>query len=235
MEQIDTSAKTVEEAVIEGLKKLGVVREDVNIEILDRGGKGMFGLGGHDARVRLKLKNDVVEYIKGFLDRLFSQTKLDTQYKVEEDEANQTYEIKIDSSDKGLMIGRKGETLDALQYIITTALNKKFKKRVRVNVDVNNYRKKLDENLKRSARQLAQKVKLTRKESRMEPMNPRNRRIVHITIRDIPGVETESRGTGLLKTLWVKPVNNGKTDVPGEPDGNKLKNPSEFQDVNGNI
>ncbi|CCJ34070.1 RNA-binding cell elongation regulator Jag/EloR [Caloramator australicus] len=192
---IEAIGKNVESAIENGLKELGVTRDKVDIEILDEGSKGVFGIiGAKPAKVRLTIKKDYEAIAKSFLRDVLDKMgiKCEIQIKDEDD----ILKVNLVGPKMGALIGHRGETLDALQYLLSLVINKdsgenEFKK---VLLDTQNYRKKREETLIRLANRLAYKVKRYNKSITLEPMNPYERRIIHAALQNHPDVTTYSIG-----------------------------------------
>ncbi|MDD3743652.1 MAG: protein jag [Lentimicrobiaceae bacterium] len=192
-EYIEKEAKTVESAIEEALNEMNIGKDDADIEVLDEGSKGLFGLiGGRNALVRVYKKVDYEEIIKSFLYPVFDVLGIDGDIDITVE--NNVLNIKLSAENIGIIIGRRGETLDALQYLLGLAVNKQSDRFMRVTLDMCNYREKREETLIRLAKRLADKVERTRKNITLEPMNPYERRIIHATLQDYGQVETYSIG-----------------------------------------
>lgn len=189
---IETAGKTVDDAIEAALKQLGAEMDDVEVTVLEEGSKGLFGIGSRQARVQVRLKPDPAEEGICFLESVFEKMNVDVDIEKYEDEDSVLF--KISGKDSGIIIGRRGETLDALQYLTSLVVNKSSKKYMRVTIDIENYRKKREETLARLARRLADKVVKYRRNISLEPMNPYERRIIHSTLQNNEYVETYSVG-----------------------------------------
>ena len=190
---IEKEGKTVESAIEESLTELNIEEKDAEIEILDEGSKGLFGIiGGRNALVRVRKKIDYDKTVREFLEPIFNAMSIngDLEVSMEEDCLN----IRVYADDIGIIIGRRGETLDALQYLLGLVVNKSSEKFIRVILDVGNYREKREETLEKLAKKLANKVAKNRKSITLEPMNPYERRIIHATLQNYKNVETYSVG-----------------------------------------
>lgn len=190
---VEKTAKTVEEAKMMAISELKAAIEDVDIEVLDEGNRGFLGIIGNKlARVKATLRNEMGIVAKRFLTQIFEKMKVDVDIEVTEDE--NSILLKVLGDDIAIIIGRRGETLDALQYITNLAVNKNFDTYKKVIIDVENYRLKREETLKKLAVRLAEKVIKTRKSIVLEPMNPYERRIIHSTLQANDKVKTYSIG-----------------------------------------
>lgn len=189
---IETAGKTVDDAIEAALKQLGAEMDDVEVTVLEEGSKGLFGIGSRQARVQVRLKPDPAEEGICFLESVFEKMNVDVDIEKYEDEESVLF--KISGKNSGIIIGRRGETLDALQYLTSLVVNKSSKKYMRVTIDIENYREKREETLARLARRLADKVVKYRRNISLEPMNPYERRIIHSTLQNNEYVETYSVG-----------------------------------------
>ncbi|NJD03941.1 MAG: protein jag [Ruminiclostridium sp.] len=189
---VEKTGKTVNEAVNLALDELNASPDNADIEVLDEGSKGLFGIGSKVARVRVSLRNVQSSLGEGFLTDVFSKMKISVDIETEEDE--ETILLKIKGKDSGIIIGRRGETLDALQYLTSLVVNKNREEYKRVTVDIENYRQKREETLVRLANRLAERVVRYRKNVTLEPMNPYERRIIHSSLQNNKMVETYSVG-----------------------------------------
>lgn len=200
--EIEVKGKTVDEAILNGLRQLGLSIDEVNIEILHEGGKGFLGLG-KSALVRLsEKKKDRPGNAEEFLEGLFSRMGVPAKAQIEEGEDAIHIEITGDST--GVLIGRRGETLDALQYLTSLVVNKGQEQYRRVLMDTENYRKKREETLVRLANRIAGKVAKTGKRVVLEPMNPYERRVLHATLQGHPKVETISEGQEPYRRVIIR-------------------------------
>jgi len=193
MKSIEIAAKTVESAVETALKELQVSREDVDVEVLEEPSKGLFGLlGSKLAKVRVTVKKSpqdiAIEFLTDVLEKMGVKTAIEGKME------NGYLNLAIKGSNLGLLIGRRGETLDALQYLTNLVVNRKSEKKVHIILDVEGYRKRREETLTRLARRLAEKVKKSGRKIMLEPMNPHERRIIHTALQNNADVTTYSEG-----------------------------------------
>jgi spoIIIJ-associated protein len=209
---IETEGKTVEEAVQNALSRLDVLQQDVEIEVLDEGSRGVFNiLGTRQARVRVRLKKisapltDPVEIVKG----LISVMGFDAP--VQSSEGEDATEITIGSTGAdGLLIGKRGETLESLQHIVSKILNRGATEWRHVAVDVGNYRKRRELQLVKLAHSMAERVQATGEELTTEPLKASERRVIHLVLRDHPTVRSFAVGEGLAKRVVVALKEAGK-------------------------
>ena len=190
---VEKCAKTVEEAISLALAELNATKDNVFIEVLDEGTKGIFGfIGNKMAKVRVSLNESSSEKAKNFLFDVFEKMNIHAEIEiVEEDES---LLLNVVGKDIGIIIGRRGETLDSLQYLTSLVVNKDEQYYKRVVVDIENYRQKREDTLVKLADRLAEKVVRYKKSVTLEPMNPYERRIIHSSLQTHRYVETYSVG-----------------------------------------
>lgn len=190
---VEKSGKTVQEAVSAALQDLHVDESRVTVEVLEEGSKGIFGLiGSKMARVRVSLIETSTDKALAFLEDILD--KMSVQASVEVKEDAETVQFKINGEKIGILIGRRGETLDSIQYLTSLVVNKGKGNYKRVVIDVENYREKREETLVKLANKLAEKVVRYRKDITLESMNPYERRVIHSTLQNNKAVRTYSVG-----------------------------------------
>ena len=215
METYEFEGKTTEEAIQNASRELDLPVEELNIDVIEPGSAGIFGLvGGKRAKIKVSVKTapepeEVVDtedatIAKGALEKILSLIPIEATVEAERlDEGRINLTINGDRS--GLLIGRKGKTLDALQFIVNKIVNKALDKKVDVVIDSEDYRKRREESLTQLAKEMGDEVKRAKKAVTTAPLNPHERRIVHLTLKDDPELETRSRGEGLLKRVVIVP------------------------------
>ncbi len=192
---VEKKGKSVDEAVQAALEELGCELEKVNIEVIEEPSKGLLGIGKKLALIRVTriIEASDADKVRSTLEVILGKMDLDyTIDSVEEDADN--VRINVVGKDKGLLIGRKGETLNAVQYIVSLIVNKNSDHRIKFFLDVENYRKKRENSLEDLAVRLADKVKKTRKNVVMRPMSSQERRVIHTALQADPNVNTYSMG-----------------------------------------
>jgi spoIIIJ-associated protein len=200
---VEKEGKTIEAAIEEALAELNIEMKDAEIEVLDEGSKRLFGLiGGRNAVVRVYKKENYDDIVRNFLKPILNTMGLEEEMEVVMD--GDTLTVKLAAENIGIVIGRRGETLDALQYLLGLVVNKSSEKFIRVTLDVGNYREKREETLVKLAKRLADKVSKTRKNMTLEPMNPYERRIIHATLQNYKSVETYSIGDEPNRKVVIK-------------------------------
>jgi len=194
MNCVEAKGKNVEEATNNALVELKTTRDKVDVEVLEEGSKGFLGIiGSKVAVVRVKLKKDYKKEARTFLRNILNHMGIKCEIRI--DEKDSTLNINLVGPDMGIVIGHRGDTLDALQYLVTLAINKGNKNEYkRVIIDTENYRFKREKTLIRLANKIAYNVKKSGKCKKLEPMNPYERRIIHAELQNNPYVYTFSEG-----------------------------------------
>lgn len=195
MDYIQISAKTVDDAITEALLKLETTSDKIEYEVIDKGSTGLFGIiGSKPAIIKVRKKFNLVDHTYDFLDKLFKAMNLEVKSTIDYDEENQQMNIVFDGDEMGILIGKRGQTLDSLQYLISLVVNKDSEAYIRVKADTENYRERRKETLENLAKNLAFKVKRSRRPVALEPMNPYERRVIHSALQSDRFVETHSEG-----------------------------------------
>lgn len=194
MDMITVSAKTVDEAITKALIELETTSDKLVYEVIDKGSSGFLGIGAKPAIIRARKEVTVEDKAIEFLNQVFEamnlQVTIETSYNEEEKELS----INLIGNDMGILIGKRGQTLDSLQYLTNRVANKTQDGYVRVKLDTEDYRRRRKETLENLARNIAGKVKRTRRTVVLEPMNPYERRIIHSALQSDPAVSTHSEG-----------------------------------------
>jgi len=195
MTSVEKSGKTVEEAVELALAELGVSKDRIEYEVLEAPSKGLFGfIGSKPAKVRITVKKvDPVTVAKEFLNNVFRSMNLNVI--IEKLTTAEGIVFNLRGDDLGILIGKHGQTLDALQYLTNLAANRDMDDdRIRIIIDVEDYRKRREETLYRLAARLADKVKRRGEKVVLEPMNRHERKIIHMALQDDHRIATYSEG-----------------------------------------
>lgn len=208
MKSVEITARSVEEAVNEGLEKLGATREDVEVTVLEEGSKGLFGiLGSRQAKVRLELiinakyKSQVA---KNYLQEILRLMNVEADIHIDvSDEEN--VRLAMYGENLGLLIGRRGQTLDALQYLVSMVANREGGKWVRIIIDIEGYRSRRENTLKSLAQRLAARAVDSGRRVVLDPMTPLERRIIHTELSENPDVETHSEGREPYRRVIIVP------------------------------
>ena len=207
MKETVKKGKSVEEAIELALAEIGASREDVEIEVVSEGSKGIFGIGSKEAEVKVTLKGEcscccgaeaiACDFVKNILDKLGMEATLSTEQ--DGDKIN----IDIAGENMGIIIGRRGETLSSLQYLTNLVVNRKTDEYTRVSIDTENYKHKREEALKKLAEKTADKVLKYRRSFTLEPMNPYERKVIHSALQDNDKITTYSTGSEPMRKVVV--------------------------------
>ncbi len=216
METFEFEGKTTEEAIEYACRQLNATRDEMDIVILEPGSAGIFGLvGGRKAKVRVSLhtpeleaesgdEENGLEIAKAALEKILALMPMEG-VTVNARHEEGTIALNIEGDKSGLLIGRKGRTLDALQFIVNKIVNKALEKKTQVVVDSENYRQRRNDHLIQMALKMSEKAKKSRKPVTTNLLNPHDRRMVHLALRDDEELYTKSRGEGILKKVVIIP------------------------------
>lgn len=188
------TAKTVEDAVMEAAIQLQTTSDKIEYEVIEKETKGFLGLLSKPAKIRVKKKMTIEDSAREFLQKVLKVMGVEAQIDVDYNEEEQTVSINVLGDDMGILIGKRGQTLDSLQYLTSLVVNKNTEGYLKVKLDTENYRERRKETLENLAKNIAAKVKRTHKPVALEPMNPYERRIIHYTLQNDKYVETHSEG-----------------------------------------
>ena len=209
MEKIRVEGKTVQEAVMNAALKLGIPSSDLEYEVVDEGNKGFLGIFNvKPAIIEVIQKESLVDITKEYLDELFEAMGIKTVCDIQFDEENNKMDIDLSGDNMGILIGKRGQTLDSLQYLISLFVNKNSENYVKVQLDTENYRERRKKTLENLARNIAYKVKRSRRSVSLEPMNPYERRIIHSALQNDRYVATKSEGDEPYRHVVVVPKRN---------------------------
>lgn len=251
MRSIEKVGRTVDDAITEALIELGASTEEVEIEVISKGSKGLLGFGAKEAKVKVTLKEvateeelevkeikeiipekisidepvevhevqgdsedtvvasreeveKVIKNAEDFLNKLLKQMDIECTIKSEVVNNNRI-SISLEGKNMGIIIGKRGETLDAIQYLVNIVANKERKEYIKIMLDTENYRARREETLRRLAFKLSKKVQKSRKPIILEPMNPYDRRIIHSALQDSKFVKTHSEGKEPFRKVVITP------------------------------
>lgn len=195
MEKIEVTGKTVEEALTNALVKLETTSDKVEYEVIEKGSTGLLGIFNNKlAKILIWKKATLEDNVKTFLNDIFNAMNLEVAIEMSIKEEEDTIEINLIGDDMGSLIGKRGQTLDSLQYLVSLVANKGSEKYYRVKLDTENYRERRRTTLESLAKNIAYKVKRTRRPVSLEPMNPYERRIIHSALQNDKYVSTRSEG-----------------------------------------
>lgn len=217
IKSIETSGRTEEEAIESALSQLGLQRDDVTVEILERAKSGFLGLKSTPAVVRVSYAHEeskadqVQSFIVGLLE------KMDVAATATVTEAEEAINVVLESDEPGAVIGRRGETLDAIQHLTNYVVNRGSGTRRRVNVDAENYRERRNESLESLAHKMAEKAKKYRRNMTLEPMNSYERHVIHAALQEVEGVSTHSVGSEPNRRVVVAYERGAQDSAGGKP------------------
>ncbi|MFZ5634222.1 MAG: RNA-binding cell elongation regulator Jag/EloR [Bacillota bacterium] len=204
MQATEKTARTVDEAVEMALTELGIAMEEADIEVLEQPNKGLFGiLGSKPARVRITVKNDPVRRARTFIRDILDTMDLSADIDIIERE--NTVTVVLEGENLGILIGRRGETLDALQYLMNLSANKNQEKRKKFILDIEGYRQRREDTLKKLAHKLADKAKQRGRNVVLEPMSSLERRIIHTALQGREDISTFSEGEEPYRKIIIAP------------------------------
>jgi spoIIIJ-associated protein len=221
MKSVETEGKTAEEAIDKACEELGAPRQELEIEVLSNGSSGFLGMGAKNARIRATLKEksaplisevrptravsdlQAAETAKKTLQDILRLLEVEATVDLKEESERILLNIKGDGS--GLLIGRKGQTLDALEYLINKIVHKDAEDKKRIVVDTENYRLRREDSLVQLAQRLAEKAKRLGRPVTISPMSAHDRRIIHLTLQDDKTLRTWSTGSGLYRKVIISP------------------------------
>lgn len=219
---IEVGAPTVEEAIAKGLAESGKVKDEVEIEVLNPGSRGLLGIGAREALVRLSfvepeeeeappIEQSVEQIARETLQELLAKMEVKAgvsirpEEEMPQDEDAPPFILDITGDDLGVLIGRRGQTLQDLQYITRLIVSREVQRWVNLVVDVEKYKARREQSLRQLAQRMAEQVSFGRQPIALEPMPPNERRIIHVVLRDHPIVTTKSIGKGEQRKVTIVP------------------------------
>ncbi|MCM1252437.1 MAG: protein jag [Clostridium sp.] len=194
MDFIEFSAKTVNDAITEACQKFVVTSDKLDYEVVEEGSSGFLGIGSKPAVIKARVKSSIKDSAKDFLNSVFQAMNLTVVVDINYDEMNNSMNIDLSGDEMGVLIGKRGQTLDSLQYLVSLVVNKDVENYIHVKVDTENYRQRRKETLENLAKNISYKVKRTKRPVSLEPMNPYERRIIHSALQNDKYVTTHSEG-----------------------------------------
>ena len=204
MEYIEVTAKTVNDAITEACQKLVVTSDKLDYIVVEEGSSGFLGIGSNPAVIKARVKcSSIPERAKEFLNEVFNAMNMVVTLDVKYDEENKNLNIDLSGDEMGILIGKRGQTLDSLQYLVSLVVNKGSEEYIRVKVDTEDYRKRRKETLENLAKNIAYKVKRTKRSVSLEPMNPYERRVIHSALQNDRYVTTHSEGEEPFRRVVV--------------------------------
>lgn len=205
MEFVEFRGKTVDDAITNALVSLGTTSDQIEYEVIEKGSNGILGFGSKDAVIKVAKKSTPEDVVKDFLTEVFDKMNLEVEIITKFDEIEGVIDIELKGPEMGVLIGKRGQTLDSLQYLTNRVANKSQDGYVRVKLDTEDYRKRRKQTLENLAKNIAYKVKRSRKPISLEPMNPYERRIIHSALQADDRVSTHSEGEEPYRRVVVTP------------------------------
>lgn len=204
MDMIEVSAKTVSDAITEACQKLGVTSDKLDYQVVEEGSSGFLGIGAKPAVIKSAVKKSSVEEVaRVFLNDVFQAMNMEVAIDIKYNEEEKSMDIELSGNEMGVLIGKRGQTLDSLQYLVSLVVNKESEEYIHVKVDTENYRQRRKETLENLAKNIAYKVKRTKRSISLEPMNPYERRIIHSALQNDKYVTTHSEGEEPFRRVVV--------------------------------
>lgn len=204
MKKVVVSGKTVEDAISLALEQLQTSKDKVKVTVLEQPTKGLFGLiGSKEARVEVEKQTDPIDDAKRFLESVFDTMEIEVAIALSHEEDQVVFNLV--GSNLGVIIGKRGQTLDSLQYLANTVANRSSRDHPRIVLDAENYRERREDALKKLAERLADRAIQTKKDVILEPMTPLERKIIHSYLQDNEWVSTYSKGEEPNRKIVISP------------------------------
>lgn len=210
MEFREFTGKTEEDALTEAKIALGATTDEIEYEVIEKGTTGFLGIGSKPAVIKARKKGSIEDVARTFLSDVFGAMNMEVEIIINVDESDRMMDIELKGDNMGLLIGKRGQTLDSLQQLTNLAVNKKSDSYYRVKLDTENYRKRRKDTLENLAKNIAYKVKRSRRPVALEPMNPYERRIIHSALQNDKYVTTHSEGEEPYRHVVVTLKKNGE-------------------------
>ncbi|MBQ7432044.1 MAG: protein jag [Lachnospiraceae bacterium] len=239
-DRINVSAKTVEEAVTKAMLELETTADKLEYEVVEKGSTGILGglIGSKPAVIMAWKKKTVIEEGTEFLKKVFATMGMEVEIKVSYNEEEKIVSYDLEGTEMGVLIGKRGQTLDSLQHLVGLVINKHSEEYIRVKMDTENYRERRKETLEGLAKNIASKVKRTKHAVALEPMNPYERRIIHSTLQNDKYVYTKSEGEDPFRhvVIMLKKEAYPRTEgrKPYNKNFNKYRNSNSYSRSNSN-
>ncbi|GHU43422.1 DNA/RNA-binding protein [Clostridia bacterium] len=205
MEFVEVKGKTVEDAITQGLVELGATSDQVEYEVIEKGTNGLFGLGSKQAVIKIRKNLTLEDELRHFLAEILRTMNIDAEIIITHNEDEKTFDIELKGTEMAILIGKRGQTLDSLQYLLNLFVNKNSDKYIKVKLDTEGYRRKRKESLEILAKNIAYKVKKTNRLVKLEAMNPFERRIIHSALQHDKFISTYSDGEEPFRHVVIAP------------------------------
>ena len=218
MNHVLFNGKTIDDAINKAILELRITSNELEYVVVDKGSNGILGIGARPAVIEAWAKDTVMGAAQEFLENLFRTMNMDVEIVGDYNEEERTLNLDLQGEDMGILIGKRGQTLDSLQYLTSLVVNKNSEDYIRVKLDIENYRERREDSLENLARSCAAKVKKTRRPIVLEPMNPYERRIIHSGLQSDRNVITSSEGEEPYRHVVISLKRGGKKSG-GKADG----------------
>ena len=221
MEYIEISSKTVNDAITEACQKFLVTSEKLDYIVVDEGSAGFLGIGSKPAVIKARVKASISDNAKDFLNEVFEAMNMVVVIDAKYDEESRNLNIDLSGDEMGVLIGKRGQTLDSLQYLVSLVVNKESEEYIRVKVDTEDYRNRRKATLEGLAKNISYKVKRTKRAVSLEPMNPYERRIIHSALQNDKYVTTHSEGDEPFRHVVVTLKKSERYERNDRPNRNR--------------
>ena len=218
------SARTADEALTNALVQMQVSSDQIEYEVVEEEKNGLLGLFSKPAVIRVRKKEDLTDIVKNFLTKTFNAMNMVVEIELEYDEEEKQINVELKGEEMGMLIGKRGQTLDSLQYLTSLVANKKTEEYVKIKIDTENYRKRRKETIENLAKNVANKVKKTGRPAFLEPMNPYERRIIHAALQDDKFVDTHSEGDEPHRKVVITLNKENASQLPRRNNYNRRNN-----------
>ncbi len=219
MDSCRQEGRTVEEAITKALEKLGISRNEAEIEVIKEGSSGLFGMiGASNAEVEVKRIVNPLKIGKDFLERVMEVSNLEAEVAIDQEKTEEqqlAYNI-TSARELGLIIGHRGETLDALQYLTSLAVNRETDEYYRIIIDAEGYRERREETLRQLADKMKHRAIETGRKVMLDPMPPHERRIIHLAVKDDSRVKSYSEGEEPFRKVMIETTGISSRDSGAE-------------------
>lgn len=212
---IEVTGKTVDDALTNALIQLETTSDKIEYEVVEKGSSGILGIfNSKPAKIKVRKKAMMEDHVRDFLEGVFSAMNMQVEIFMEFDPEEGNMSIDLSGPDMGVLIGKRGQTLDSLQYLTSLVANRESESYIRLKLDTENYRERRKETLEHLAKNIAYKVKRTKKSVSLEPMNPYERRVIHSTLQNDKYVCTKSEGEEPFRhvVIMLKKDNSARRD-----------------------
>ncbi len=208
MDYKEFSAKSVDDAITMACQQFTVTSDRLDYEVIEEGSSGFLGIGSKPALIKAKVKEEkkvisICDVAKNFLKEVFDAMDMAVVIEAKYNDEEKTMDINLSGDEMGVLIGKRGQTLDSLQYLVSLVVNRDKADYIRVKVDTEDYRERRKETLENLAKNIAYKVKRTKRSVSLEPMNPYERRIIHSALQEDRYVTTHSEGEEPFRRVIV--------------------------------